>query len=491
MNKLFRWLKENWIILLVVAQPLLDVLAFWTASESGTAAGYIRLGVMVVICLWLLVRERKNRRFLIGIFIIALVFGLHVVNGFRVGYRDFTGDLNYAVKVAYMPVMMVCFCCLIKDDAKKKLIIKGLMINAFIEASLIVISYVTGTYTTTYGPGLGISGWVIENNRCCHSDILSALCIFMGLLAVTSERPVLNIGLPIAITAIFLTNGTQACYLSLFAVMVGYPVFLLVRSKIKKEALTKSQRLVSITMACMFAFSIIIYPCTPRCKMEEIERSFYNDTQEKFEQKMYALGYDLYEMTPQEKMDNPEVHQCLVDYYKPFMYSGVPSMMEKFDIDRIIWKYNTTHDATVLGDNREMKQVYASLLFEDCDVLTRFTGFEFATIGQDLTADLENDWYAIFFYYGYIGFAAYVFMVLYMLYRIFRLLRSDFRASLTDANFALLLCFCIQLGLGYFSGATMRRPNASIYLALVTALIYFSTSNRKGETIIHEGRSEN
>ena len=476
MIKIKDWLKEYWLVLLVVAQPLLDVLAFWTASDSGTLAGKIRLAVMVLLCLWLLFKERKNKRFIIAFLCIAAVFGLHIINGFRVGYKDFSGDVSYAVKVAYMPVMALCLCSLIDDTKKRSIVIKGLIINGFIEASLIVISYVTGTYTTTYGPGLGISGWVIENNRCCHSDILSALCIFLGYFAVSSNKKWINILLPIAITAIFLTNGTQACYLSLFAVMVGYPVFLLVRSGIKKETLTASQRIVSITMACMFAFSIIIYPYTPRCKMEEIEKSFYSDTQEKFEQKMTAMGYDLYEMTPQEKMDNPEVHEALVEYYKPFIYSGVPSMMEKFDIDRIIWKYNTTHDATVIGDNREMKQVYASLLFEDCDLLTRITGFEFATIGEDLTADLENDWYAIFFYYGYLGFAGYVGLVLYMLYRIIKLLKSEFKGSLTESNFAMLLCFCIQLGLGYFSGATMRRPNASIYLAFVIALIYFSTS---------------
>ena len=479
MAKTIKWLKEYWVVLLVIAQPLLDVIAFWTASDEGTVSGKIRLAIMMILCVWLIIKERRNKKFLLAVFAAALVFGLHILNGFRVGYRDFTGDLSYAVKVAYMPVMAICLCAVIDDEKKKRAVIWSLMINGLIEASLIVISYVTGTYTTTYGPGLGISGWVIENNRCCHSDILSALCIFLGLLAVESEKPLLNILIPIGITAIFLTNGTQACYLSLFAVMVGYPVYLIVRSKIRKEALTKSQRIVSITMACMFAFSIIIYPFTPRCKMEEIERSFYNDTQEKFEKKMYAMGYDLYEMTPQEKMDNPEVHECLVEYYKPFIYSGVPSMMEKFDIDRIIWKYNTTHDATVIGDNREMKQVYASLLFEDCDLLTRFTGFEFATIGQDLTADLENDWYAIFFYYGYIGFGAYVLLMLYMFYRIYKLLKADYKGSLTDTNFGLLLCFCIQLGLGYFSGATMRRPNASIYLAFVIALIYCSTRLRK------------
>ena len=38
-----KFFSENWLFLLIIAQPLLDVLAFWTSSEAGTAAGYIRL----------------------------------------------------------------------------------------------------------------------------------------------------------------------------------------------------------------------------------------------------------------------------------------------------------------------------------------------------------------------------------------------------------------------------------------------------------------
>ena len=47
-NKPTGWIRKHWLLLIIVAQPLLDVLAFWTQSESGTAAGLIRLALMVL-----------------------------------------------------------------------------------------------------------------------------------------------------------------------------------------------------------------------------------------------------------------------------------------------------------------------------------------------------------------------------------------------------------------------------------------------------------
>ena len=43
-----KFLYDNWLTMLIVLQPLLDILAFWTKNERGTAAGAIRLIIMLV-----------------------------------------------------------------------------------------------------------------------------------------------------------------------------------------------------------------------------------------------------------------------------------------------------------------------------------------------------------------------------------------------------------------------------------------------------------
>ena len=82
----------------------------------------------------------------------------------------------------------------------------------------------------------------------------------------------------------------------------------------------------------------------------------------------------------------------------------------------------------------------------------------------------------MYYYYGYIGIGSYILVIAYLAWRILKLLIRSFGESLTLLNFTLLLSFVILLGLAGFSGALFRRPNASIYLALVIAMIWHQTS---------------
>jgi hypothetical protein len=112
-------------------------------------------------------------------------------------------------------------------------------------------------------------------------------------------------------------------------------------------------------------------------------------------------------------------------------------------------------------------------------------GFEVSEMGPDGydgSYDMENDWHAIFYYYGYLGFALYAAFVLYFLLRVGRKLRkSGLRNCLTMENFFLLLTLGLIIGLAHFSGATLRRPNVSVWMSLVLALIYYATEVRKNE----------
>ena len=56
-----------------------------------------------------------------------------------------------------------------------------------------------------------------------------------------------------------------------------------------------------------------------------------------------------------------------------------------------------------------------------------------------------------------------------------RKLLTDFRGSFTAENFALALSLALLVGLAQFSGAVLRRPNVSVYLAVVLGLIWYQT----------------
>ena len=111
--------SEYWLFLLIIAQPLLDVLAFWTKSEAGTAAGYIRLVVMIILPLYLLITEENKKPVLVGLGVVAFLALLHVGNLFRVGYINFFGDVKNMAKIFYLPVMSVCLCIYVRDENKR------------------------------------------------------------------------------------------------------------------------------------------------------------------------------------------------------------------------------------------------------------------------------------------------------------------------------------------------------------------------------------
>ena len=117
-ENLFKYIKTNWILIFILLQPLLDVLAFWTQSDAGTIAGIIRLLMLAAVYCYAFLKKRTPA-FLLASAGIAFVFGLHILNGFRVGYTGLTADLQYIARVASMPVLAVAFAALGDDEQKQ------------------------------------------------------------------------------------------------------------------------------------------------------------------------------------------------------------------------------------------------------------------------------------------------------------------------------------------------------------------------------------
>ena len=483
--------SEYWLFLLIVAQPLLDVLAFWTSSEAGTAAGYIRLLVMIILPIYLLITEDNKKPLFIGLGIVAGFALLHVGNLFRVGYINFFGDVKNMAKIFYLPVMSVCLCIYVRDENKRKQIVSGLAANVAIIAAIIVISYLTGTYTPTYGkiggtgPVLGTSAWVIVSNRNAHSIILCFLSIFATYLGISSKKAAVRYLMPALVFIGCATNGTTSAYLTLLACMAGYAIFIVFSHIVRKEWMKKAAVLMLLYLLSLFAVAIIVYPESPQAKITAIERAAADKRQKSLEDELMAMGYDIKNMSPEEKKADPVVLEKMADFYRKNILGGAPGLLDNFDIYRIMDAYDMSTDAMEIIDVRKMKRVNAHLIWEDSDLATKLTGFEFEKVDwPEETLDLENDWHSIFYYYGVLGFGAYVLYMLYFIYLVLKKLRQNFAGSMTVYNFCLIMGFFVLIGLAHFSGALLKRPNSSIYFAMLLALLHYQVcyaSDKPGE----------
>lgn len=476
------FVRNHWLMALIVMQPLLDIIAFWTKNPDGTLAGYVRLLIMVCLPLYLLftLRGSERKSFIFWMLGIGLVCALHIANTIRTGPVSLGFDISYTAKVAQMPILAVCFMYSIKNDQTRNQAYWGLFFAAGITAAALGLSVLTGTANCTYGEGLGVSGWVIDDNRCANSIILVTLAAFSIFCAVKSDKPFVNIAVPVIAAVVLIANGTMTCYMSIFVIFIGFAVFLLLEKKIRGCNLN---RLAVIALVAVAVASAAAYPLTPKYKIKQTQSDFAELTQDDFNDELGALGYDLDSMSNEEKLSNPEIHTALEDYYWKCLWIITPNMFERFDIDEIMLKYDLTTDAATLIDTRTIKNAYASLMWDHSDTLTKLFGIDVSDIWLTGGMDLENDWPAIRYYYGYVGFAAYAAFILYFVYLIIRRLCRDFKGSFTADNFILLVTFALLIGLAQYSGAVLRRPNVSIYLALVLGLIHYQTAVNPGSRI--------
>ena len=470
-QQLKNWIRDHWLICLIAAQPILDAVAFWDRDAVATGAGYIRLLILLALPLYLLLTLRRKKRFILSMAVMGAYCLLHILNGFRVGYISLYFDVSYLVKVIQMPVLAICFVYLIRDEQTKRQALKGVVIAAALVGIGLILAYVTGTGNVTYGKGLGYSGWVIDDNRNAHSILLVILSVFCACLALRSEKKLLIVAVPALILFGFISNGTKGCFYSIFAIFGALTVFLF----LEKPVLRKKLNLLAIcVLVILMIFSVLIYPYTPRARVTAMESKVYG-RQGEIEAAAMALGYDVTQMTPRERFDNEEVRGVFEYYYYRYFIGVLPDIFDRFGMDRVLLHYDMTTDVNRLINTRVMKIAYSDMIWEDSDLFTKLVGFEVSEIGFDGIHDLENDWPAIYYYYGYLGLALYAGFILYFIVRIIRRLCLAFRASFTMDNFMLLLCLMLQLGLAQFSGALLRRPNVSIYLSLVLGLIYYQT----------------
>ena len=472
LNSIGTFVRNHWLMLLIVLQPLLDILAFWTKSPEGTLAGYIRLAIMLLLPLYLLFTLKEKKRFILSMAAIALVCLLHILNCMRVGYVNMAFDISYAAKTAQMPILAVCFMHCIRNEQTRNQAYWGLFFAAAITAASIGLSLLTGTANVTYGAGLGISGWVIDDNRCANSVIVVTLAAFSVFCAVKSDKLLINILVPALALLVLLSNGTKACYLAIYVIFTGFALFLLAEKFLKGTELKKP---VVITLLALSLLAVVLTPLTPMYKVRHAQTSFAEQNQGEVETKLQELGYDIDTLTDEEKLSDPVVRQVYEDYYRKMLWCIMPNMFDRFTLDEIVTKYDFTTDAQTLINVRQIKSTYASLMWDHSDLLTHLFGIDVSDIWLTGKCDLENDWPAIYYYYGIVGFGAYLAFLLYFVFLIIRRLFKNFKTAFTADNFILLITFALLVGLAQFSGSVLRRPNVSVYMSLVLGLIYYQT----------------
>lgn len=307
---------------LCAAQPLLDVLSFWTQNLAWGSKLTLSLRLLIFLGVMLtgFVLSERRRFYWIAAAVCAALYAGHVLACLRANApfttANLISDATNFIRFAQLPLFTIAFitflrCCRQGFASLER----GITIAFWIIAAVALLSALTGTNPYTYpDKRIGLCGWFYFANS--QSAILSMLVPLALCPALRSGQ--IQRWLPIAVVgfAELFCFATRLAYMSLFVTAIGMVITL---------ALTKrgSAKVCAVLLLCA-AVCAAGYTVSPMHrnqqavaanavrKQENIDRLVAQGKAE-FGDQGYAYltyAYDEYPAGPSSAMDSRQRRKC-------------------------------------------------------------------------------------------------------------------------------------------------------------------------------------
>ena len=501
LKSILRKKLPNLILALCLVQPVLDAAGFWQnrLGVSNTVTMLLRMLLLGgTVLLGFFLSDRKRYYFIAAGILLALTAG-HIAASLKSlnGYEEPVLDLINLVRIYFLPLSVLCFITFLRQNEDVfPAMQKGMVLDVLIIFGIQIVSVITGTNPYTYAADkVGILGWFMWTNS--QSAILAMLCpISICWVARRWNGRLVPVILITAISEVALyLLAPRLSYASLIGSGFGLSVCLLIvdRRRWKQAA---AILLITLVFVAVYPFS----PTYSRLHANERRAEVAREEVERLDIKIPTRpAVTTAESTePADTAENPtetevpatEAPEIILDnntaqelekFYRA--HDLIWSMVSRFGRTRVFNIYGYTLDPTVLGNTRLMKINFCKMAMRDSGPLSRLFGLDL----KDMTAqrydakgrlvtdnyDVENDFHGIYFLTGIVGFAM---MCVFLLWFGLRALIAVIKKPKIYFNLQ-MVSFAIAYGLGllhaYFTASVLRRNNASIYMAMVLAGIWF------------------
>lgn len=451
------------LFVLCVIQPFLDVLSYWM-NELGygttlTMGLRMMLLVATAICGFLL--SDRKRSYLIMVAVLALLAAGHVwaclrasgISGKIYDRGAMFTDLANFVRVAQLPVFALCFMTFLKRSGELgwNAVKKAMVVNLFVIAAVELISAVTGTNPYTYeNKSIGLLGWFYFANS--QSAILSMLVPLVLCAALKWKSFWKTVVTAIVCFGILWLFATRLSYLAIFATAFGTLIVWVVNHRLTKRI---AALLLILAIACGATYSI-----SPMTRNQTLVNINAQKKQEKMDRLMQRGVNDF-------GSDSVERYRYAYEWFQR-------RMVNKYGLERLVDAYNGSEKASVLADARLRKLTYCRMMLEELPASSRWFGLNYNDMEYyHEIFDVENDFHGILYLYGYAGFAAMAAFLLYFIILILLALIRNFKRFFTTDAGACGIALLMGLVHAYATAGVLRRPNATFYLSLVLALIWY------------------
>ena len=465
------------VIILMAMQPLLDIVSyFWTSSgRSNLLTLALRAALLAAAGLYAFCISDHKRVYWIAAGICAAFWAVHMVVCWQSGYQAPLSDFENYVRVVQIVIYTFCFITFLRQgEAIYRSILIGFSINLGICLAVMLLCPFTNTDYHTYGgTNLGVLGWFSTTNS--QSAILSASVPIVLMLAVCYQGryryPLLLFAAASTFAALYF-NGTRLAFASMLATAVGLPIVLL----LARQFNWKSTAILLLCALCCVAF----YRQSPMY----LNQHSYSDAmsqkqgwaEEKIERVDQAIAEEASSADEAPVQNKEETEAMKIRRLTPVYEWCAPNIVDRFGVEAVIRKYNFTSEVKEITAARRQKIYFCEMLQDELPFTARLFGMELADMTHRGTIyDVENDFHGIYFLYGAVGLILLLCFIGYFLLLIAKALIRDFKTYFTPMAGAIGISLIILLVYAYFTAGVLRRPNASFYLSVVLALVYYLT----------------
>ena len=494
------------VFLLCVIQPILDVAGYWQQTLGLGNAVTMLLRMLLLggsVLLGFLLSDRKRYYLLTGAVLAALTLG-HAWACSRAanGYTAAVTDLINLIRIYFLPLMTLCFITFLRaNDKVFPAMVKGMALNLFVIAGVQLVSTLTGTDPHTYSvDGIGVRGWFLWTNS--QSAILAMLAPIVICWALRRwEKQLLPVALVTAVAeAPLYFLAPRLAYASMAAAGLGIAFCLLLTHR------ARWRQVIAVTLVtCLFVAAMPLSPMYKRLNANSVRAE---QTQEQI--KEMDIHFEIVtepateapagetETASASEPKGTKKIQVRIDENNANtlerLYRSqdiIWSMVDRFGRDKVFEIYEYTLDSTILSNTRLMKIRFCELLMAESGLPSRLFGLNLAEMTHQRydkdsklvvdNYDVENDLHGVYFLTGWVGLGL---MLAFLLWFGIRALIAVIRRP--RECFTLRMCaFAMAYGLGlihaYYTASVLRRNNASLYLALVLAGLWYLSRRGKAE----------
>ena len=478
--------------LLIMIQPVMDVISFWL-SEFGISNAptlLLRMAVLAATILCAFILTKKKRTYIVILGVMALIYLGHLFACIQVGFADPVGDFTNYIRVIQTPLLVISLITFLKHSEKSyEMIQLGACFALLFIFAIEIISTVTGTDPHTYSDGAGILGWF--NNTNSQS---SSLCVLSPIFLLWQFRHKKRNIISFTVCALMcclsmFMFATRLAYLGLVALTLGMGLMIILLER-------KSWYYGAVLLGFSVIF-IALLPVSPTIKHLNLSDQVQTDRQNIINAELSDKREDINDLIgkvldssdsadsgddPQDKENNitEDEKERLIASLTPIYERHVGDFVKRFGAEKTMEMYDYTIDVRKFASTRPKKLMFAQMLMEDSPESTRWFGVELSRFTFDGTIyDVENDFHGIYFLYGRAGFIGYIAFMGYFVLIIIKALIKDFRKYFTIEAVAYGIAFLTCLVHIYNTAGVLRRPNASVYLSVILAVIYYLIYIRK------------